>query len=228
MTTPVTESQLSYIMAHIDDRPRTAVARAAGVSVSTLYRIVRQHGGQIRHELSTRREGSLQAVAALYPDMTAREVARATGLSKSTVLHIAAQLSLSHTPDTLRRIAEQRRRILKEGRENRDLQAAGRRRRALFRLEYYRLWEGKPQRTALRLSRFSRRQYHALWYLMKRYGYVRAEGDTSLVLRYSPGTTRTKREHYFTRRHSITFLPLPEGMRASRHPAIMNPQKQKI
>lgn len=41
----VTPQQRAYILAHLNDRPRTAVARAAGVSTATLYRIVRQAGG---------------------------------------------------------------------------------------------------------------------------------------------------------------------------------------
>ena len=51
----VTPQQRAYILAHLNDRPRTAVARAAGVSTATLYRIVRQAGGELLHERATRR-----------------------------------------------------------------------------------------------------------------------------------------------------------------------------
>lgn len=38
----ITQQQVDYIRAHANDRPRVKVARDAGVSVSTLYRIVHE------------------------------------------------------------------------------------------------------------------------------------------------------------------------------------------
>ena len=37
----LTEEQKSYIVEHINDRPRTAVAKTAGVSMTMLYWVVR-------------------------------------------------------------------------------------------------------------------------------------------------------------------------------------------
>lgn len=46
-TKPITQQQVDYIRAHANDRPRVKVARDAGVSVSTLYRIVHEAGGEM-------------------------------------------------------------------------------------------------------------------------------------------------------------------------------------
>ena len=38
----ITQQQADYIRAHVNDRPRVKVARDAGVSLDTVYRIVRE------------------------------------------------------------------------------------------------------------------------------------------------------------------------------------------
>ena len=50
----ITQQQADYIRAHANDRPRVKVARDAGVSVSTLYRIVHEAGGEMRYEHTRR------------------------------------------------------------------------------------------------------------------------------------------------------------------------------
>lgn len=61
------------MLAHINDRPRRKVAESAGISMDTMYRLVRKHGGELRHDLSTKREGIEDTVRRYYPDMTAKE-----------------------------------------------------------------------------------------------------------------------------------------------------------
>ena len=70
----ITQQQRAYIIAHVNDRPRTAVARAAGIGMGALYRIVRENGGELRHDLSTKREGIEETVRRHYPTMTAGEM----------------------------------------------------------------------------------------------------------------------------------------------------------
>lgn len=40
----ILQEKIDYVIAHINDRPRTKVARHVGISMSSLYRIVREHG----------------------------------------------------------------------------------------------------------------------------------------------------------------------------------------
>lgn len=47
----LTQEKIDYVIAHINDRPRAKVARHVGISMSSLYRIVREHGGELRYDL---------------------------------------------------------------------------------------------------------------------------------------------------------------------------------
>lgn len=71
LTQKITQAQVDYVLAHINDRPRRKVAEAAGICMSTMYRIVRENGGELRYDLSTRHEGIEDTVRAYYPTMTA-------------------------------------------------------------------------------------------------------------------------------------------------------------
>lgn len=206
----ITAQQRQYILDHIDDRPRAAVARAAGVSIGTVYRIVRRHGGQLLREWSVRSPEAVEAVRKLYPTTEARKVARAAGISKSTVLRIAAHLGLRHDEATQARIEADRARRLDEARSGIDRQAAARKRKATLRLEYYRQWEGKPRRTKLRLRQTTNSQKQAIWYLCKKWGYFHADGDPPLVLCYDSQTRRSPNESALAARHGLTFVQADE------------------
>lgn len=213
MRKPITEKQRTYIIAHINDRPRTRVAHDAGCSINTLYRIIREHGGELRYELTRRGKDTLKNVAEMYPVMSASEIARATGLSKSTVQRAARQLGVRHNQATMERLDRERRQRAVENVANVDHKAIGRKRRAMYRLEYFRLWEGKPQQTSLKLATISSRQYNTLWYLCKKRGYFHHEDDAELTLRYDGRTRRTRNEQRLAQKHGITFLR--EGLSSS-------------
>lgn len=74
-TKPLTQRQVDYIKAHMNDRPRTKVARDAGVSMTTLYRIVREAGGEMRYDRARRNPAHVETVRRCYPVMTTREIA---------------------------------------------------------------------------------------------------------------------------------------------------------
>lgn len=82
----ITQAQIDYVLAHINDRPRTDVAKAGGLGMSTVYRIVRENGGELRHDLSTKREGIEDTVRRYYPTMTAKEICGKFGYSKTRVI----------------------------------------------------------------------------------------------------------------------------------------------
>lgn len=62
--------------------------------------------------------------------------------------------------------------VRREARANIDYKAAGRRHSVCYKMEYYRKWEGKPQKTKLRLAETSYKVYKAKWNLVTRYGYI--------------------------------------------------------
>lgn len=100
----LTTEQRNYIVAHINDRPRTAVARAAGVSLSAVYRIVHEQGGIMQYERTRRNPYHVELVRKYYPTMTGSEMQAKFGISKKLFERIARELKLKHTPETLQRI----------------------------------------------------------------------------------------------------------------------------
>lgn len=79
----ITKEQRKYIVAHINDRPRTAVARAAGVSLSAVYRIVHEQGGIMQYERTRRNPYHVELVKKYYPTMTGSEMQTKFGISKN-------------------------------------------------------------------------------------------------------------------------------------------------
>lgn len=81
----ITQQQADYIRAHVNDRPRVKVARDAGVSLDTVYRIVREAGGEMRYEHTRRNPEHVEIVRRCYPVMTTREIADRYGIGYGRV-----------------------------------------------------------------------------------------------------------------------------------------------
>lgn len=199
----ITTEQRKYIVAHINDRPRTAVARAAGVSMSAMYRIVRECGGSMLYERTRRNPWHVELVKKYYPTMTGSEMQTKFGISKKLFERIARELKLKHTPETLQRIEGKKKRIWMDCLVNINFGKLGRKRSALYKMEYYRKWEGKPQKTKLRLAETSYKVYKAKWNLIKRHGYV--ETTDAYTLMYDKGTRRMN-EKYYTEKYGLKFI----------------------
>lgn len=114
----ITAEQKDYIVAHINDRPRTAVAKAAGVSMTMLYRLVRTHGGEMRHDLSRRNPQHVEIVKKYYPTMTGSEIEAKFGILKKRADKIANELGIKHTPETQERIRKKMEVVRREARAN--------------------------------------------------------------------------------------------------------------
>lgn len=84
-----------YIINHINDRPRTKVAEDAGVSLSYLYNIVREHNGEMRKDLSEKRENWVyDYIREHYSDEDTESIARYVGLSHSSVVKWANRMGV--------------------------------------------------------------------------------------------------------------------------------------
>ncbi len=90
----ITQQQADYIRAHVNDRPRVKVARDAGVSLDTVYRIVREAGGEMRYEHTRRNPEHVEIVRRCYPVMTTREIADRYGINYGRINKIAAELGV--------------------------------------------------------------------------------------------------------------------------------------
>lgn len=199
----LTTEQRDYIVAHINDRPRTAVAKAAGISMTMLYRVVRMYGGEMAYERTRRNPQHVEIVKKYYPTMTGSEIEAKFGVLKGRAEKIAYQLGIKHTPETMERIRRKMEVVRREARANIDHKAAGRRHSVCYKMEYYRKWEGKPQKTKLRLAETSYRVYKAKWHLITRHGYI--ETTDAYTLMYDKDTQRMN-EKYYTEKYGLKFI----------------------
>ena len=147
LTLKITQAQVDYVLAHINDRPRRKVAEAAGICMSTMYRIVREHGGELRYDLSTRHEGIEDTVRRYYPDMTAPEICARFGYSKTRINMWARRLGIRHSAETEERIRQENMARLAEAKKHIDYKAMGERLKRKRRMDELRVLSGLPQRT---------------------------------------------------------------------------------
>lgn len=199
----LTTEQRDYIVAHINDRPRTAVAKAAGISMTMLYRVVRMYGGEMAYERTRRNPQHVEIVKKYYPTMTGSKIEAKFGVLKGRAEKIAYQLGIKHTPETMERIRRKMEVVRREARANIDYKAAGRRHSVCYKMEYYRKWEGKPQKTKLRLAETSHRVYKAKWHLITRHGYI--ETTDAYTLMYDANTHRIN-EQYYAEKYKLKFI----------------------
>lgn len=216
MNKTVTPEQRAYILAHLNDRPRTAVMRAAGVSCETFYRIVRQAGGEIRPELNTRNPATEALVRQHYPHLSGHEIDRRFGPTRGTASRIAKRLGITHTAETLRRLHDENQARLVESQKQVDTKARARKWKARRRFDELRILEGKPQRSNHKFLRTPRRTYNAKNWLIRIHGYLQ-DPDEPYTLRYDAHTRRRPRkehtrrfigtEDYYEEKYHIQFKP---------------------
>lgn len=199
----LTEEQKSYIVAHINDRPRTAVAKAAGVSMTMLYRVVRMYGGDMAYERTRRNPQHVEIVKKYYPTMTGSEIEAKFGILKGRAAKIANELGIKHTPETQERIRQKIQDNITNNRHKIDFKELGHKRSVRYKMEYYRKWEGKPQKTKLKLAKTSQKTYKAKYNLINRYGYI--ETTDAYTLMYDRNTHRMN-EQYYAGKYKLRFI----------------------
>lgn len=209
----ITNEQLAYVLAHLNDRPRTAVARAAGISMSCMYKQVRKYGGLRDHHMSRRSPESVRIVRELYPTTPGNEIDRLQGWGKGRANGIARDIGVEHNAETKRRIRECQTNGLRKVKPER-LKEAGRRLHVLRRIEEMRVMSGQPQQTRIRLKTMPLRCYSAKWHLCRHYGYYECEGEPYTLL-YDEKTrrrlntrTRISSEEYYTKTYGLRFESL--------------------
>lgn len=192
-----------YIVAHINNRPRTKVAKDCGVCMSTLYRIIRQHGGELRHDLSTKHENIEETIRKLWPTMTASEIAKATGISRSVVIRWKGRLGVKHSPETESRIKQQRDEKFRLAKLTMDRSKMAASWKHTRRMDEWRALGGMKQKTKFKIKVMPNKIYRVMWYLQKKYNYF-FENDNSVVY-FDSVTTRAKNEKYFIEKYGIRF-----------------------
>jgi len=207
---PLTEWQIAYVTAHVNDRPRVTVARAAGLSMGSLYRIVRRLGGTLDHTKDRRNPEWERIVKEHYATMTGHEIERKFGMTNNYANKTARRLGLRHGAETEERIRREALRNLREGLKNVDQAAKTKRWKTTRRLDEMRVWNGEPQRTRFRMKAVTRRAYAAMWNLMRKYGYYFCEGEPYTLL-YDDDTRRRPvgggrgSEEFYAAKYGIEF-----------------------
>lgn len=192
-----------YVIAHVNDRPRANVARHCGICMSTLYRIIRQHNGEMRYELANKHPGIEDTIRKLWPIMSASEIAKATGISKSVVICWKNKLGVEHTSETKARLKEQRNEKFRLAKLTTDRSKMTEAWKHTRRMDEWRVMGGMKQKTKFRISVIPQRICRVLWYLGKRYNYFYE--SNMAVAYFDSQTTRAKNEDYFTKKYGIRF-----------------------
>ena len=197
------KATIDYVIAHINDRPRRKVAEQCDISMSTLYRIIRENGGELRHDLCYRHEGIEDTIRELWPSMTAREIARKTGISKSVVLRWHKRLGVEHTAETEARIKRERDETFQRAKLATSQAKKVKAWRHTRRMDEWRVLGGQPQQTKFKIKLLPDKVYRTMWYLEDKYNYF-FENDRPVVY-FDSQTRRAKNESRFTEKYGIRF-----------------------
>lgn len=201
------ENAIRYVLNHINDRPRTIVAKAAGISLSNLYRIIHANGGLVRSTLYGRKSDLVEKLTELYPTHSGVECAKILGVDKSTVSRWAVQLGLKHNEDTEQRIIQQRDSTLQLCRKNIDVAKRARTWKRRRKMDELRVLSGQEQKTKFKIKFLPRRLYLAMYYLSRKYGYKVIDSKHLEMMR-PPDWGEEKYyfiERHFGQKHKITF-----------------------
>lgn len=212
----IAQAQVDYVLAHINDRPRCKVAEAAGISMGALYRIVRANGGELRHDLSTKREGIEETVRRHYPTMTAGEISARFGYSKTRVNTWAQRLGVRHSPETEARMKREQLVRLDECRKRIDRKAAHEKWRRRRRMDELRVLGGQRQQTRFRFAVMPVQARQMVWRMVAKRNYFQAEGEP-FTLYYDGETNRVSTEAYLAKKYGLRFIQadgsVPDGIR---------------
>ncbi|EJW98546.1 hypothetical protein EVA_13347 [gut metagenome] len=203
-----------YIIAHINDRPRIAIARKAGVSISTVYDIARKVGAEMLVERAKRNPKWEAIVRKYYPTMAGHEIERAFGITFNRANKIAADLGLRHNPETEERLLREARERMKNNLSKSDNETRIKKWKVRRRIDELRIMEGKPQRTRLRFRNMPKRTYAIVSHLVRTYGYIKS-ADDPYTLFYNGKTKRrivgplSRRkvgtEQYYEKKYHLKF-----------------------
>lgn len=182
---------MDYIKVHINDYPRKEVAKAAGVTLHTLYKYITILGGtKIDNKLNNE---TIRKISDMYKTMTAREISEVTNIPQSTILGQVSKLGLKHDVETINRIRKERNRSLRSYWNKEKYASKGRKLHMQYKMDELRVLSGKPQETRLRIRKLSPKALNAKMYLRKSYNYFYSKGEP-FILCYDSETKRHPKE----------------------------------
>ena len=203
LTQRITQAQVDYVLAHINDRPRVRVAEAAGICMSTVYRIVRENGGELRYDRARRNPAHVEIVRRCYPVMTTRDIADKYGINYGRINKIAAELGVRHGPEVLEKLERERNARLNAAHAKMDYAAIAAKRKRKRRYDELRVMSGLKPLTKFRIKAIQQKAYSAKWHLSRKRGYIEAQGDPYLL--FYDASTQRMNESYYTEKYGLKF-----------------------
>lgn len=199
----LTKEQIDYIKVTINDYPRKEVAKAAGVTLHTLYKYITILGGtKIDNKLS---KETISQISVMYQTMTAREISEVLNIPQSTILGQVSKLGLKHNVETINRIRKERNKSLRNYWNKERYASKGRKLHMQYKMDELRVMSGKPQETKLRIRKLSSKALNAKMYLRKSYNYFYSKGEP-FILCYDSETKRHPKEEYYTEKFGFKFV----------------------
>lgn len=199
----LTKEQIDYIKVHINDYPRKEVAKAAGVTLHTLYKYITILGGtKIDNKLN---KETIRKISDMYKTMTAREISELLDIPISTILRQVSKFGLEHDEEKKIRIRKERNKSLRNYWNKEKYASKGRKLHMQYKMDELRVLSGKPQETRLRIRKLSPKALNAKMYLRKSYNYFYSDGEP-FVLCYDAETKRHPKEEYYTRKFGFKFV----------------------
>ena len=198
-----------YIKAHVNERPRSGLAKRLGISYSYLQTLVREYGGE-KLLFGAKAAIDDRKVAEMYLSMTmtVSEIAKEMGVSPSTIRKRVVGMQLQKSPQLECRHRQTRLSALKKANTPECRAKATDTMRRTRRMEKWRLMSGLQKKTKLRFRSVPLRVYQALYHLKHKYNYFSL--DEAYVLFYDTQTRRCNDEQYYSIRYGIKFVEANE------------------
>lgn len=205
MVKKITEKQKKYILQHRDIHPRRKIAECAGVSLRVVYEVISRYS----RESLTPKIPDLKCrdiVKQYWPTITLGEMEKKFGYSRTKILVWKKRLGVEHNEETMKRIKQNKVRVITENRENSDPGLMVAHWKRTRKMDEFRILGGEVQKTNFKFRKRPIRIMRAISHLIHKYNYFRDEEVGGLyTLFYDGDTKRTKNEEYFNVKYGIDF-----------------------
>lgn len=199
----ITQEQENYIKTHLDEYPRSEMAKKLGITTHCLYKYINIYGGKVKKY--DKYDVLREKIKKMYPTMTAKEIAVELNMSTSSIQYQATKLGLTHNKETQERLDKQRNTLLRKSWNAEKYAKAGKRMHLLYKREELLVLSGLAQHTRLHIRQLYPKALNAKMYLRKNYNYFYSKGEP-FVLCYDKETRRHPKEQYYSEKFGFEFV----------------------
>ena len=206
----LTEEQIQYIKEHPNESSYGMAAKF-GCSVQTIYaRLHCFHGDEPFEERRRETERKREGIRRLYPTHSAAEVAKALGISKQAVNHMAKRMGVRHTGETSERLIREGVALLAKPE---TIAKRIHTLRRTIRMEQFRIINGEKPKTKRKFKSVGNRSICARNHLRRKYNYFYDKEYGELLTLFCDDNTKRlpeERERYYSEKYHIKFVQTGE------------------